>query len=170
MLVRMRKKKKSKRNVMINDAGISNLYHYTYGRTVKSRFFVKRNPALFIELPSPRFISRAPKRKREGGEEQRSHLPRSLWKRGRIVSIYFDIYYDILLERREDKGDKIRGMDGIRGRYLLNGDVNNAAYSTSDWISCSIGIGCICFTTHNRGPHRFRSPVGRVKAIKHIDA
>lgn len=77
---------------MINDAGISNLYHYTYGRTVKSRFFVKRNPALFIELPSPRFISRAPKRKREGGEEQRSRLPRSLWKRGRIVSIYFDIY------------------------------------------------------------------------------
>lgn len=52
---------------MINDVGISNLYHYAYGRTVKSRFFVKRNPALFIELPSRRFILRA---QREKGRER----------------------------------------------------------------------------------------------------
>lgn len=122
---------------MINDVGISNLYHYTYGRTVKSRFFVKRNPALFIELPSPRFISRA---QREKGREKgatvslaRARLRRT--KEYMYVSIYRYTRYDILLERATWG---IKYEEGIRGRYLLNGDVNNAGDSTSDSISCSI--------------------------------
>lgn len=50
--------------------------------------------------------------------------------------IYSSIYtrYDILLEPE----DKIRRMEGVRGKYLLNGDVNNADDSTSDSISRSI--------------------------------
>lgn len=52
----------------------------------------------------------------------------------RIVSIHRYTRYDILLEPE----DKIRRMEGVRGRYLLNGDVNNADDSTSDSISRSI--------------------------------
>lgn len=73
---------------MINDVGISNLYHYTYGRTVKSRFFVKRNPALFIELPSPRFISRA---QREKGREKGATVSLTTYERI-YVCIYLSIY------------------------------------------------------------------------------
>lgn len=72
---------------MINDVGISNLYHYAYGRTVKSRFFVKRNPALFIELPSRRFISRAQREKGRRGE-QRSRFKNAVRKNCIYSSIY----------------------------------------------------------------------------------
>lgn len=78
---------------MINDVGISNLYHYTYGRTVKSRFFVKRNPALFIELPSPRFISRA---QREKGREK-----------GATVSLACDVRKNICMYLSIDIRDMI---------------------------------------------------------------
>lgn len=63
-------------------------------------------------------------------------------------------------------------MEGVRGRYLLNGDVNNADDSTSDSISRSIarpvsGVSVLPRTIEARIDS---VPVGRVKAIKHIDA
>lgn len=107
---------------MINDMGISNLYHYTYRRTVKSRFFVKRNPALFIELPSASvYFTRG---RGNGTTRSRSHgLALKISSYERIVSIYrIDIYIYMIFywnARPEGKGDKIGRREGIYTRKVF---------------------------------------------------